>query len=309
MQEVVAIGEILIQFNAFTPGPLRYVNYFEKHIAGSELNYCIAITMIGNKCYFVGRVGDDEFGRNAVEYARGRGVDVSYIKVDPEAPTGIYFVQRHFPVPDKSEMAYYRKGSAGSRLSPEDLPEELLKRVRLVHSTGITMAISDTARQAVLRAFELAKFKSFDTNIRLKLWSADKARETIRKVLDNLEFLITDPDDSKILIGETDPDRAAKIFIEKYGVKYLVYKLGPKGALVYYDGAKYEAPGYHVRVEDPTGAGDALGGVFISSILSGYTPENAIRYAIVAATLVVTIRGDNENIPTLKDIEKFLNGY
>ncbi len=309
MQEVAALGEILIQFNSFTPGPLRYVNYFEKHIAGSELNYCIAITVIGNKCYFIGRVGDDEFGRNAIEYARGRGVDVSYVKIDPEAPTGIYFVQRHYPVPDKSEMVYYRKNSAGSKLSPEDLPEELLKRVRLVHSTGITMAISESAKQAVLRAFELAKSRSFDTNIRLKLWSADKARETITKVLDNLEFLITDADDSKILIGENDPDKAAKIFTEKYGVKYLVYKLGPKGAVVYHEGRKYYAPGYNVRVEDPTGAGDALGGVFVSSILNGYTPENAIKYAVVAATLVVTVRGDNENIPTLKDIEKFLNEF
>jgi len=91
--DVVAIGEPLIQFNALTLGPLRYVNYFEKHIAGSKLNFCVAVVRNGLSCGLIARVGNDEFGRNIIEYARGVGIDVSRIKID-ESFTGIYFVQR-----------------------------------------------------------------------------------------------------------------------------------------------------------------------------------------------------------------------
>jgi len=80
--DVVAIGEQLIQFNALTLGSLRYVNYFEKHIAGSKLNFCVAVVRNGLSCGLLARVGNDEFGRNIIEYARGVGIDVSRIKID-----------------------------------------------------------------------------------------------------------------------------------------------------------------------------------------------------------------------------------
>lgn len=262
MVKLIALGEILVQFNALAVGPLRHINYFEKHIAGSEANYCIAFIKQGNECGIIARVGDDEFGYNIIEWLRGQGVDVSGIKVDPESFTGIYFVQRSHPVPNRSSMLYFRKGSAGSRLSPEDVSENYIKSADIVHSSGITLAISDTARDAVFRAFSLAKIRSFDTNIRLRLWSAEKAKSEIMRLLNEFkpDFLITDPDDSKIIIGESDPEKALKI-LSNYS-RIVVMKLGARGAMVYSDGSIYFSPGYQVQVEDVIGAGDALGGTF-----------------------------------------------
>ncbi|WP_369611087.1 bifunctional 2-dehydro-3-deoxygluconokinase/2-dehydro-3-deoxygalactonokinase [Sulfurisphaera javensis] len=306
MVKLVTLGEILIEFNSLTPGPLRHVNYFEKHVAGSEANYCVAFIKQGNECGIIARVGDDEFGYNAIEWLRGQGVDVSHIKIDPTAPTGIFFIQRHYPVPYKSDSIYYRKGSAGSKLSPEDVDENFIKSATLVHSTGITLAISTTAKEAVYKAFELASTRSFDTNIRLKLWSAEEAKKEILKLLSmyHLKFLITDIDDSKIIVGESDPDKVSKE-LSNYA-EIIVMKLGPKGAIVYYDGKKYYSSGYQVLVEDVTGAGDALGGTFLSLYYKGFEIEKALDYAIVASTLNVMIRGDQENLPTTKDIEMFL---
>ncbi|QKQ99064.1 sugar kinase [Metallosphaera tengchongensis] len=305
MKTMVALGEILIELNSLSPGPLRHVTYFEKHIAGSEANYCVAFTLLGNRCVFVGRVGDDEFGRNAIEWLRGKGVDVGRVKLDPN-PTGIFFIQRNYPVPDKSISIYYRKGSAGSRLSPGDLDDDLLREADVVHSTGITLAISETAREAVFEAFERAKVTSFDTNIRLKLWSPEEARETIMNLLrrEPLKFLITDTDDSKVLVGESNPDEAYRL-LSPYA-ELVVMKQGPKGATVYYEGEKYFSPGYTVKVEDVVGAGDALGGTFLSLVLSGFPPKKALDYAIASSTLNVTMRGDQEPLPTLQELDEFL---
>ncbi len=309
MVDVVTLGEPLIQFNSFTLGPLRFVNYFEKHVAGSELNFCIAVIRNHLSCGLIARVGNDEFGRNIIEYARSQGVDVSHIKVD-ESFTGIYFVQRGYPIPMKSELIYYRKGSAGSRLSPEDVNEDYVKSASLVHSSGITLAISDSSRNAVFKAFELGKKRSFDTNIRLKLWSADKAKETILELFKkfDIEVLITDPDDTKILLNISDPDEAYKRYKE-LGVKVLLYKLGSKGAVAFKDDIKVFREAYKVPVEDPTGAGDAMAGTFVSLHLRGKDIEYSLEHGIVASTLVVTVRGDNEITPTTEDVERFLKEF
>nr|WP_054836948.1 bifunctional 2-dehydro-3-deoxygluconokinase/2-dehydro-3-deoxygalactonokinase [Metallosphaera hakonensis] len=302
---MVTLGEILIELNALTSGPLRNVNYFEKHVAGSEANYCVAFVMTGNKCVYLGRVGNDEFGKNAVEWLRGKGVIVDKIKIDPN-PTGIFFIQRDYPIPLHSESIYYRKGSAGSKLSPEDIEEDLVREADLVHSTGITLAISSSAKDTVFKAFSLNRERSFDTNIRLKLWSPDEARRNIIELFKEypLKFLITDVDDASILVGRSDPDEAVRLLREYADV--IVMKQGPRGASVYYDGGKYFAHGYSVPVVDVVGAGDALGGTFLSLVMSGYPLDKALDYAIVSSTLNVMIRGDQENLPSLQDIEAFL---
>ncbi|MEZ0248881.1 MAG: bifunctional 2-dehydro-3-deoxygluconokinase/2-dehydro-3-deoxygalactonokinase [Thermoproteus sp.] len=307
MTFLAALGEPLIQLNAATPGPLRYVNYFEKHVAGSEANFCVAAVMAGARCGLVARVGDDEFGRNILEYLRGRGVDVSHVKIDGGAPTGVYFVQRHYPVPGRSVLVYYRRGSAGSRLAPEDIDVDYIKSADAVHSTGITLAISESAREAVYRAFSEAKARTFDTNIRPALWpDLGEARRAVLKALSyGVEVLVTDPDDTKVILGVADPDEAYRKYRE-LGVEVLLYKEGARGAYVFHEGGKYFKASYAVHVEDPTGAGDAMAGYFVSLYLSGAEPKRALDLATAAATLVVTIRGDNEAVPSLQDAERLL---
>ncbi len=128
MAKMVTLGEILILFDPITPTPLRHVNYFEKHVAGNEANYCVAFIRQGNECGIIARIGKDGFGHNAIEWLRGKGVDVSQIKIDDSSLTGIFFIQRHYPVPYKSDSIYYRKESAESKLSPNDVDEKCQKR-------------------------------------------------------------------------------------------------------------------------------------------------------------------------------------
>jgi len=311
--DVVGLGEILVQFNAVTPGPLRHVTYFEKHAAGSEANVTVCVKRQGLSSGFITKLGNDEFGKFLYNWLRGEGVDVSQIKFDPEAFTGIYFIQRGFPVPRRSSVIYYRKGSAASRISESDIDPEYLSRARILHLTGITPALSDSLLRASWRAVEIVKknnvMLSFDTNIRPALWkSLDDASKTLLPFIEKSDVLFTDLDDSKILIGESDVEKIVKHYLS-IGVEVVVLKLGAKGAIAATRSSYCEVKGYEVDVIDPIGAGDALAGTFLSGLLKGYDIEKSLRRAIAAGTLVVTTRGDQENLPTEEEIDIFLRYY
>jgi len=312
MVDVVTMGETMIQLNAFTSGPLRYVNYFEKHAAGTESNVAVGVVRMGLTAGWISRLGDDELGRFIQNSLRSEGVDVSRVIFDPEAPTGLYFVQRDYPVPGKSVIYYYRKGSAASRLSLKDLDLSYISSARIFHTTGVTLALSHTCRESVDKAFEAAAGSgaeiSLDTNIRLKLWSPEEAKEILTKYIKSCNILFTDTEDSEILIGENDPSKAAEKFL-KMGPKMIAVKMGDKGAYVANsDGEKALVEAHKVPVVDTVGAGDAFDAAFLSCRLRGLELKRSLEVANAAGALCVTVRGDIEAIPSLEDVEKFLGG-
>lgn len=309
MLDVVTLGEMMIQFNPVTTGPLRHVTYFEKHAAGSEANFAIGMTRLGFKAGFITRVGNDEFGKYILSVLRGEGVDTSRIKID-DAPTGIYFIQRGYPIPGKSMVFYYRRGSAASRLSPEDIDEGYIKSARLLHLTGITPALSASCMEATFKALKVAREGgvkvSFDTNIRLKLWpSKEKARETLLPIVESANILLTEPEDTEILIGEKDPQKIIDKMLSM-GPEIVVVKLGEEGAIASNGRETIMKPGFKVPVVDVIGAGDAFAAAFIAGILKNRSLEETLTYGNVAGALVVTVRGDIENLPSWDDIERFL---
>ncbi|MEM0381792.1 MAG: sugar kinase [Nitrososphaerota archaeon] len=313
MAELISIGEALIQFNALTKGPLRHVSLFEKHVAGAEANVAVCVSRLGRSAAFIGRVGDDEFGRNIEAWLRAERVDTRWLRTDPAAPTGIYFVQRGYPIPSKSAMVYYRRGSAGSRLSPEDVVEEAFQGARILHFTGITPALSQSAREACFKALGLAQDNgvqvSIDTNIRPALWpSLEEAAEVLMPMVEKADILFTDPTDSEILVGENEPEKILEVF-RGLGVDTVVVKLGERGAVASSGGEKARAEAVQVSVEDPIGAGDGLAGTFLACQLAGRNLFDSLRRATLVGSLITTVRGDQEMIPLLKDLETVYRYY
>jgi len=309
MLDVVTLGEVMVQLNPITTGPLRHVTYFEKHAAGSEANFAIGVVRLGFKAGLITRVGNDEFGKYILSVLRGEGVDTSLVKVDNDAPTGVYFIQRGYPIPGKSSVIYYRRGSAASKMSPEDIDEEYIRNSKLLHLTGITPALSDSCREATFKALSIASesrvMTSLDTNIRLKLWSKDEARETLLSMIKKVNILLTEPADAKILVGEEDPHKIIDKILS-IGPEIIAIKLGEKGAIASDGKETIMKLGFKVPVVDVIGAGDAFAAGFIASILKGKNLEEALTYGNAAGALVVTTRGDIENLPSQEDIEKFL---
>ena len=267
MPEVVTLGEPLIQLNAVSVGPLRSVVYFEKHVAGAEANFAVGAARMGLTSGLIGRVGDDEFGKCILMTLREEGVDTTQIAVDSKGPTGVYFIQRSYPSPGKSTMFYYRSGSAASRLGPDDVKTGYVKKASLLHLTGITPALSDSCKAACDKALSVARqFRvkiSLDTNIRPKLWSLNEARSTLLPLISTTNILLTDPEDSEILVGERNPAKAAKMLMER-GPSIVVIKLGSAGSIAFSGQKAFKHRAYKVPTIDPIGAGDAFAAAFVS---------------------------------------------
>jgi len=310
--DLVALGETMIQLNALTSGPLRYVNYFEKHAAGTESNVAVGMVRMGHSAGWISKLGDDELGRYIHGFLRGEGIDVSRVQFDGGAPMGLYFVQRDYPIPGKSVIYYYRRDSAASRLTPEDVDEEYIASAKVFHTTGVTLALSETCRKSVDKAIEVAHGSgvqvSFDTNIRLKLWAPDEARRVMLPYLGRADILFTDIQDSEILLGDADPASAAKKYLDM-GVDTAVVKMGERGAYVATrDGGASMGGAFKVPVVDVTGAGDAFDAAFLSCRMRGLDLDRSLEFANAAGALCVTVRGDVEAIPSVGDVKRFLDG-
>ncbi|MFQ6084778.1 MAG: PfkB family carbohydrate kinase [Candidatus Bathyarchaeia archaeon] len=309
--DVVTMGETMVQLNAVQMGPLRYVTTFEKHAAGAESNFAIGVVRMGLTAGWISRVGNDDFGRYVVSEIRGEGVDVSEVRIDDEAPTGIYFIQRGYPFPGKSTVVYYRKFSAASKLEPTDVNAKYIANSRLMHVTGITPALSGTCKKTIIHAVDVAKKAgvqvSFDTNLRLRLWkSLDQARATFDLIYEKCDILITDPYSCKALYNIKSPQEIAK-FMSKKGPSIVAVKLGEAGSMAFVGGRAVKKPSYDVHVVDPIGAGDAFDAGFISSILKGWSIEKALQVGNICGALATTVKGDVEGIPTLDLVTSILS--
>ena len=307
--DVVTVGEVLIQMNAASNGPLRHVAFFEKHAAGAEANFAIGMTRLGYKTGIITRVRDDEFGKYIINLLRGEGVDVSRVKIENDAPNGVYFIQRNFPILGKSSVLYYRKGSAASKMSISDIDMEYVKDAKLLHLTGITPALSISCREACFEALKIASEAgvtvSVDTNIRLSLWGKREARATLLPMVEKANIVLTEPQDAEILLGTKNLEDIAKKVL-RMGPETVAIKLGDEGAAAYTMGKSVRKPAIKVPIEDVIGAGDAFAAGFISSLLRGLEMEEALEIGNAAGALVVTVKGDFENMPSADEVKKFL---
>jgi 2-dehydro-3-deoxygluconokinase len=304
--DVVTFGETMVLFAAAEQGPLRFANTFTRHAAGTESNFAIGLARLGHQVGWFSRVGDDEFGQYIVNTVRGEGVDTSRVIVDGEAPTGVLFKEKRELGPRK--IVYYRRGSAASRLAPADLDADYIGGARYLHLTGITPALSETARAAVFAAAELARARgvtvSFDPNLRLRLWTREQARETMRALLPLCDLVLPGLDEAELLVGESDPDRAADA-IRARGPSTVVVKLGPEGALAVSAGGRIRAPGIRLeRIVDPVGAGDGFAAGFIAGQLRGLDLLESLKIGNTVGAFATTVVGDVEGLPTWREVQE-----
>jgi len=227
-----------------------------------------------------------------LELWQREGVDTGGVIVDREAPTAAYFVTHG---PKGHVFSYLRAGSAASRLKPEDLPD--LKRASFVHASGITLAISQSACDTVLAAFNSARGKiAFDSNLRLKLWPLERARALIGAAAGMADYFFPSIEDARALSGVESADENLD-WAHRLGAKTVFLKLGPDGVVVS-DGSKRERiPGIKVKAVDATGAGDCFCGAALARLAAGDSIWQAARYANAAAALATTGYGAVEPLP------------
>ena len=310
MPDVVTFGETMALFSPRETGPLRYVADFRLKFGGTESNFAIALARLGISAGWFSRLGDDELGRFITHNIRGEGVDLSRVIVDPEAPTALYL--KEISAVGDTTVYYYRRGSAASRLSPNDLDAEYVRSARWLHVTGITPALSESCHEAVHAAIDLALAAglqvSFDPNLRLKLWTVERAREVLFPILRRCHVLLGGMEELSLLLGVSKSDQAADWALEQ-GVTIAAVKLGADGALIATAEARRTVPPFTIpRVVDTVGAGDGFDAGFVAGRLLGYDPWRAAELGNVVGAHALMVEGDYEGYPTMAEAEAFLAG-
>ena len=285
-------------------GPLREATSFRRLIAGAESNVAIGVCRLGHSAGWIGRVGDDELGRAILLRLRGEGVDLTHARADPAAPTGLVIRERREFGP--IDVVYYRRGSAASRLGPDDLDEDYIRRARILHLTGITPALSTSCRDAVFAAADIARAAGvtvvLDPNLRLKLWSKDEARLILRELAGKADVLLPGAEEAELLTGENDPEAAARALLG-LGPKLVVVKTGVDGSLAVSESEVVRVPAMPLaRVVDPVGAGDAFAAGFHVGQLRGLSLPETLWLANRCGALAMTVPGDIEGLPRWDEV-------
>lgn len=264
---------------------------------GDTSNCAIAASRQGARAAYASAVGDDAFGRELRALWRRENVDDSNVYTAAAAPTGLYFIT---PSPAGRDFSYYRAGSAASRYRPEDLPVSLLPRVRVVQLSGISQAVGEGPCDAGFRLIEEARNAgcevAYDTNLRLKLWSLERARAVMHGAVERCTIALPSVDDSRILTGLDDPDAIADAYLRR-GPRVVALKLGAEGALIATADRRERIASFRVTAVDATGAGDTFDGALLARLAAGDDPFQAARYANAAAALTTTGYGAVAPIP------------
>jgi 2-dehydro-3-deoxygluconokinase len=306
--EVVTLGECLVVLRAQTPGPLRGSATFARHVAGAEANLAVGLARLGHRVAYIGRTGEDALGDAVLARLAEERVELDHVVRDA-APTGLLVREsRRFGA---AQVLYYRAHSAGSRLAVEDVEpaRETIASARWLHLTGITPALSDSARAAVQAALEIARAAgvtvSFDVNLRRKLWSSDEeATDVLRPFLEASDVVLGGSEELELFTGETDPESAAATLATRGRI--VVAKLGAEGALAVENGQTVRAAGVAVpAVLDPVGAGDAFAAGFVSARLDGADLAGALARGNLCGAFVVAAEGDVEGAPTRRELEDY----
>ena len=298
--DVVALGEAMIEFNEARAGdPRSWLQGF----GGDTSNMAIAAARLGARSGYVTRVGDDAFGRRLMALWAGEGVATDGVSVDPDAPTGVYFVAHGAK---GHEFSYLRQGSAASRMTPASLPLAVLRSTRVLHLSAISQAISNSACDACFAAIDIACAAgariAYDTNLRLKLWPLPRARAVILETLRRVDWALPGLDDASLLFGELDPAQIVDA-CHAHGCAVVVLKLGRDGCIVSDRNRNERIEGVRVASLDATGAGDCFDGAFVARMVAGDDAFAAARYANKAAALATVVYGAVAPLPRAADVE------
>lgn len=308
--DAITVGEPMALFMALQPGDLHAVPDFRRVAAGAELNVATGLARLGLRTGYITRLGSDSFGKFLRGVLAHEGIDARYVVADAAHPTGFMLKTRSEDGSDP-QIEYFRKGSAASHLGVADAPRHEGNSAfpaRHLHLTGITPALSPTARELVFHLAQQARAAgasiSFDPNLRPRLWPSPQAMaECINALAALCDTVLPGLAEGRQLTGRHTAEDIAAFYLER-GARQVVVKLGPEGA--YYaqrDGASGIAPGQHVEhVVDTVGAGDGFAVGVISGLLEGLTLAQAAARGNAIGARVVQFPGDADGLPTRAEL-------
>lgn len=309
--KVLTYGEAMAMFVAETVGELSSVERFTRRLAGADLNVAIGFSRLDFEVAYLSRVGDDSFGRHVLQVLDEEGIDASHVCVDPRYATGFQLKARAAHGEDPT-VEYFRRNSAASHLSPEDLDAGFVARFDHLHLTGVAPAISSSSRELAQGLAEHARAAgmtlSFDPNLRPTLWPDTATMvSAINDLARYAHWVLPGLAEGEILTGQATPAGIADFYLA-LGVRAVIVKLGAAGA--YYadsEGGRGTIDAIAVPLEaviDTVGAGDAFAVGAVSALLEGKTLPLATRRGVLLGALAVQVVGDSEALPRRAELDR-----
>ena len=306
MTDVVALGELLIDFAAKSTDAAGYPT-MAANPGGAPGNFLAALNAYGKKTAFLGKVGQDAFGRLLLSTLEQAGIETKGIVTDSSVFTTLAFVT--FDEHGDRSFSFARKPGADTQLRWEEIDTRLIDDAKVFHFGTLSLT-DEPARTATQKAVAYAKSKgklvSCDPNLRLPLWpDEDAAKEQILWSLRQADVVKISDNEVEFLWGCT-PEAGAEKLLEEFGVSLAMVTLGPDGCLLKTKSAAYRARCPKVHPIDTTGAGDIFGGSAMARLLELAKPPRELTaddlayigtFAATAASLSTEHSGGIPSIP------------
>lgn len=332
MSKIVTLGEIMLRLSPAGCNRLVQVDSFDVIWGGGEANVAVSCANYGHEAFFVTKLPSHEIGQAAVNALRRYGVHTDYIARGGNR-VGIYYCETGASM-RPSKVIYDRAGSSVAEADPEDFDfNKIMDGADWFHWSGITPAISDKAAELTRLACEAAKRKgvtvSCDLNFRKKLWTKEKAQETMRPLMQYVDVCIGNEEDAELCLGfkpsadiesgVTDAEGYKGIFkamAEEFGFRYVAstlresYSATRNGwkALIFDGKQFYESKRYDINpIIDRVGGGDSFSGGLIHGLLTMDNIKHALEFAVAASALKQTIPGDF-NLVTEDEVRSLAGG-
>ena len=313
--DVIALGELLIDF--IQSGISEQGNLlFEANPGGAPCNLLAMLAKLGRKTAFIGKIGEDSFGKQLKTVLEEIGIETEYLFMEKETPTTLALVHK-LPDGDR-DFSFYRNPGADMCLRPEEIYEQPIRDTRIFHFGTLSMT-HEGVREATKKALDIAKkagvMISFDPNLRPPLWdSLENAREQVLYGLGYCDILKISDNEIQWLTGEEDYTKGVQWILDKFTIPLILVSMGKEGSRAYYKGQMYEESAFlQKNTIDTTGAGDTFGGCILhyiceyglDSLTEGKLRE-MLHFANAAASIVTTRKGALKVMPGREEVERLI---
>lgn len=295
--DIAIIGECLIELS--TNGSLADTSTLNKYFGGDTVTTAVAIARLGGNVTYLTKVGNDGFSEFILSALKKENIDTSLIKSNEEQ-NGMYIVSH---TSDKKEVLYYKRKTAATKLSINDIDEETIKKLKLVYSTGVVQSLSASSRELVRESFRLAKandvMTAYDPNYTSCFMNSEDTKEYFEEIVDFTDVIFLSlKNDAAQLYDFTSIDKVMKYFWDR-GVKIVIIKSHiDNGYYTGYQGDISFTEFYNThKAIDVTASGDVFNGGFLYALTNGYSPANAAKFASVVSGLQTQNYGAIQSIP------------
>lgn len=295
--DIAIIGECLIELSS--NGTLADTSTLNKFFGGDTVTTAVAVARLGGNVTYLTQVGNDGFSEFIVSSLAKENIDTSLIKSNDEQ-NGMYIVSR---TPEKKELLYYKRKTAATKMSINDISEEYIRQLKLVYSTGVVQSLSASSRELVRESFRIAKengvLTAYDPNYTSCFMNSTDTKEYFEEIVEYLDIIFLSLKNDATKLYEVDSiDKVAKYFWDK-GVKIVIIKSHIDNG--YYTGYRGEitfTEFYNTqKAIDTTASGDVFNGGFLYAITNGYAPGEATKFAAVVSGLQTQNYGAIQAIP------------